>query len=117
MRRPFNRIAVLSAFILLSGALAANADPVIPITATYYNYVDTAGGTLTVTRTNDISPGWDEIDLNFASWTVTYPGWGPTFVTSISGTWSGVGGNLGVSSLDGTDWVVRNYQRQRQHLA
>ena len=38
---------------------------------------------------------------------MTYPGRGPTFVTSIGGTWSGVGGNLGVSSLDGTDWVAR----------
>ena len=55
MRRPFNRIAALSAYILLSGALAANADPVIPIIDT--NDGSTAG-TLTVTRTNDVSPGW-----------------------------------------------------------
>ena len=55
-----------------------------------------------------MSPGWDEIDLNFASWTVRDVGGGPaTVVMGISGTWSGVGGNLGVSSLDGTDWVAR----------
>ncbi len=104
MVRSTSRILALFAYIFLSSVLAASADPVIPITNS--NDGSTAG-TLTVTRTNDVSPGWDEIDLHFASWTVTYPGWGPTFVTSISGTWSGVGGNLGVSSLDGTDWVAR----------
>ncbi len=83
--------------------LAANADPVIPIT----NSNDgTTAGTLTVTRTNNVSPGWDEIDLNFASWTVTY-GPSATVIRVIEGTWSGVGGNLGVSALGGTDWVAR----------
>ena len=72
MVRSTSRILTLFAFVLLSSALVASADPVIPI----FNTSDgTTAGTLTVIRTNSISPGWDEIDLNFASWTATYP-WG-----------------------------------------
>ncbi len=103
MGRSMIPVAVLVAFILECGILAANADIVIPITDTDDG---TTAGTLTVTRTNNVSPGWDEIDLNFVSWTVTYPDTGlPTVIGAIAGTWTGVGGNLGLSSLDGSDWV------------
>ena len=104
MVRSTSRILTMFAFILLSSALVASADPVIPI----FNTSDgTTAGTLTATRTNNVSPGWDEIDLNFASWTATYGGPSATVITVIEGTWSGVGGNLGVSALGGTDWVAR----------
>jgi hypothetical protein len=105
MARAMIPVALLGALILASSALPANADTVIPIT----NGVDgTTAGTLTVTRTNNVSPGWDEIDLNFATWTVTFPDTGlPTAIAIIGGTWTGVGGSLGVSSLDGSDWVPR----------
>ncbi len=102
MGRCMIRVAVLVAFILVPSALPANADTVIPITDTLDG---TTAGTLAVTRTNDVSPGWDEIDLNFTTWTVTFRSGAPTVVLQIVGTWSGVGGNLGVSSLGGSDWV------------
>jgi hypothetical protein len=95
---------VLVPLIALASA-AANADTIIPIANTDDG---STAGTLTVTRTNNVSPGWDEIDLHFASWTVQFAGDGlPTYVHEIQGTWSGVGGNLGVSSLGGSDWVPR----------
>jgi hypothetical protein len=104
MVRSTTRILVLVPLIALASA-AAEADTIIPIANTDDG---STAGTLTVTRTNNVSPGWDEIDLHFASWTVQYDGDGlPTYVWDIRGTWSGVGGNLGVSSLGGSDWVPR----------
>jgi hypothetical protein len=102
MGRSTTRITALFLCALAAGAMTARADPVIPITDPESG---TTLGTLDVTRISGVAPGWDEIDLSFASWTMTYPNWGPTFIDGVSGTWSGVGGNLGVSSLDGTDWI------------
>jgi hypothetical protein len=93
---------VLVSLIAL-GSAAASADTIIPIADTDDG---STAGTLTMTRTNNVSPGWDEIDLHFASWTVQFARDGlPTYIEFIRGTWSGVGGNLGVSSLGGSDWV------------
>ncbi len=104
MVRSMTRILVLVPWIVLASA-AANGDT-IPIIDTDPDYNGTIDGTLTVTRTNNVSPGWDEIDLHFASWTVTYSDSGlPTFITWVVGGWTGVGGNVGVSPLSGTDWV------------
>jgi hypothetical protein len=96
---------LLIACVVLPCAAAANADPIIAITDTDDG---STAGTLTVTRTNNVRPGWDEIDLHFASWTVQYDGDGaPTYIYCVQGLWSGVGGNLGVSPLGGSDWVPR----------
>jgi hypothetical protein len=94
---------LLIACVVLTCAAAAEADTTVPITDTGDG---STPGTLSVTRTNNVSPGWDEIDLHFASWTVAQSG-NPTFIEIVYGTWTGVGGNLGVSSLGGSDWVPR----------
>ena len=101
MGRFTTRITALFLCVLVAGGMTARADPVIPI-------IDTDDGstlgTLNVTRSAGVAPGWDEIDLNFASWTPTQYG-SPTYVAYVGGTWTGLDGSLGVSSLDGTDWV------------
>jgi hypothetical protein len=98
-----NRVSILVALVALSGVRAADASTIIPITDTDDG---TTVGTLAVTRTNGVSAGWDEIDLHFASWTVTQFAF-DTFVEMVYGSWAGVGGNLGVSSLGGSDWAPK----------
>ncbi len=109
------RILVLVSWIVL-GSAAANADTITPIIDTDNGYEGVTVGALSVTRMSNVSPGWDEIDLHIASWAVTvnnanppnqnpFGGGPPSFIVMIAGTWSGVGGNLGVSPLSGSDWV------------
>ena len=107
MGNSMTRTMLLIACVVLPCAAAAEADTIIPITDAY---LGTPVGSLSVTRTNNVSPGWDEIDFNFTSWTATFSDTGteaPTVIAAVQGTWTGVGGNLGVSSLGGSDWVPR----------
>ncbi len=96
MVRSVARILVLVPWIVLASA-AANADTIL-ISDTDDGYEGVTVGALSVTRTSNVSPGWDEIDLHIAWWPVTvnsvYPpsrnpfgGGPPTFIVMIAGTW------------------------------